>query len=214
MARTIALILPLFLTCAVARADDKPASMKGPVEIAPVPGVVFDLPMGWIACDDATNKRLGEAADPRQLKSSVCAPQAGVPFKFRAFNPLLFRTVSMLIDQHEKQDISAADLANLTPDIVKAMTPQVCTEVVKPMTGDGTVIDSCVVEIGTFAGHPCLHSIIVSTPPDSDGMKFQIDLYEMPYAKGYLQVQFNRPISYLTTTTPETDAISASFRID
>ncbi len=207
--------LTVLVASAVAAVSAVQAAPLPPVHVAPVPGVAFDLPHGWIACDDATNALLGDAADPRNLKDQVCnRPSTDVPFKFRAFNPLLFRNISMLIDQHEEQDISAADLAGITPDVAKAIAPQVCPVASKPLTGDGTTIESCTLTVDTFAGHQALHSTIVAVPPNLPDGKYQVDIYEMPYAKGYLQVQFNSPLLFQPTTKVEMNAIIASFTVE
>jgi hypothetical protein len=187
---------------------------KGMLHVSPAPGVSFDVPATWIACDDATNKLLGDNADPHGLKAKVCVMNASVPYKFRAFNPNLFHTVSMLLDQHEKLDITADELASITPDVAKAISPASCAEIVKPMTGDGTVIASCEVTVGTFAGMKALHSIVVATPPGNEIAKFQVDIYEMPYSQGYLQVQFNSPMAFRSVTGPEIDSVIASFKIE
>jgi len=187
---------------------------KGTVHIAPAPGVSFDVPTTWISCDDATNKLLGGNADPHGLKSKVCVTVADVPYKFRAFNPALFKTLSMLVDQHEKLDITPDELASITPDMAKAITPATCAEIVKPMTGDGTTIASCEVTVGTFAGMKALHSIVVATPPNNEIAKFQVDIYEMPYSHGYLQVQFNSPSAFRSVTGPQIDSVIASFKVE
>jgi len=211
MKRAASLAITLLLT-AGARADDKPAET---LHLSPVPGVSFDLPKSWIACDDATNKLLGQHADPRDLKSKVCIVVPGVPYKFRSFDPVLFKTMSMLMDQHEQQDITADELAAITPEIAKAISPQTCDAIVKPMTTDGTTIESCNVTVGTFAGLPALHSIVVAMPPGNNSIaKYQIDIFELPYSKGYFQVQFNSPVAFKSVTGPEMDTIVASFKIE
>ncbi|HEX4303899.1 MAG TPA: hypothetical protein VHZ78_13965 [Rhizomicrobium sp.] len=211
MARLTVLLASAVFAATAARA----AAPLTPVHIAPVPGVTFDLPHGWIACDDATNALLGDAADPRDLKDKVCVkPNGDVTFKFRAFNPLLFRNISMLIDQHEQQDISATDLASITPEVATAIAPQVCPIASKPLTGDGTTIESCTLAVDTFAGHQALHSVIVAVPPNLPEGKYQVDIYELPYSKGYLQVQFNSPVLFKGATKAEMSAIIASFTIE
>lgn len=211
MKHAASLAITLLLT-AGAHADDKPAET---VRLSPVPGVSLDLPKSWVACDDATNKLLGQHADPRDLKSKVCVIVPDVPYKFRGFDPVLFKTMSMLMDQHEKQDITADELAAITPEIAKAISPQTCEAIVKPMTGDGTTIDSCDVTVGIFAGLPALHSIVVATPPGNNSIaKYQIDIFELPYSKGYLQVQFNSPVAFKSVTGPEMNTIIASFKVE
>lgn len=211
MQRVTAMLAVLFLSASVARTEGAPAT----VHLSLVPGASFDLPKGWIACDDATNKLLGQADDPHGIGKNVCVTIPGVPYKFRAFNPLLFNTVSMMIDQHDAQDISPADLAAITPEIATRITPQVCDDIVKPLTGDGTTIQECHMMVGVFAGHKALHSTVVAIPPDKDSKsRYQIDIYEMPYADGYLEVQFNTPILYQPTTQPQINGIIASFIVE
>ena len=43
--------------------------------------------------------------------------------------------------------------------------------------------------------------------------KFEVDIYELPYADGYLQVQFNSPVMLKPATGPIKDAIIASFQV-
>lgn len=211
MQRTLAAagLLALVLAAAPSRATDAPV---GTVHLSPAPGVSFDLPKNWIACDDATNKLLNGMDDPRNLRASVCVTIAGVSYNLRAFNPILFHTMSMLVAYHVEQDISPADLAALTPEIITTITPAVCDEIGKPLTTDGTKIDSCVVAVGTFGGHQALVSTVVATAPE--GGDFQIDIYEVPYDKGYVQVQFNAVSLLKKITLPEEQAIMASFHID
>jgi hypothetical protein len=71
------------------------------------------------------------------------------------------------------------------------------------------------VTLGTFAGHGALHSIVVAQPPDKQSIsRYQIDIYELPYARGYLQLQFNSPVMFKTVTEPEMNAIIASFSVE
>jgi hypothetical protein len=206
--RQVLAALAAFLVTVSARAESTPPM----AHLAPVPGVSVDLPKTWVACDEATNKLLGGNADMHNLKAIVCV--RSVAYKFRGFNPLLFHTMSMLIDQHDTQDISSQDLDALTPEIAKTVAPTVCPVITKPMTGDGTAIQSCEVTVGSFAGHKALHSIVIGVPPKSPEAKYQIDIFELPYSKGYLQVQFNSPLMFKSTTQAEMDAIIASFKVE
>lgn len=209
--KRVAIAATALLLSSGARAADAPSK----IHLSPVPGVSFDLPKNWIACDDATNKLLGEHADPHALKSKICVNVPGVPYRLRAFNPILFRTVSMLLDQHEKQDITVDELAAITPEIAKAISPQTCDEIVKPITSDGSTVESCEVTVGTFATLKALHSVVVAVPPGNNTIaKYQIDIFEMPYSKGYLQVQFNSPVAFKSVTGPDMDTIIASFKVD
>ena len=178
-----------------------------------MPGVSFDLPKSWVSCDDATDKLLGNNPDAHNFRSNIC--NVSTEYKFRGFNPILFRTMSMLIEQHEKQDISAQDLDAITPDVATTISPQVCKTVVEPLTKDGATVDSCEMTVGTFAGHKALHSIVIAVPPSGKPeYKYQIDIFELPYSQGYLQVQFNSPVMFKPTTKPEMDSIIASFKIE
>jgi hypothetical protein len=204
----------LFLLVAASAAAAAPALPPATAHLTPAPGISFDLPMGWVACDDATNKLLGEAADPHALKGKVCVNIPGVSYKLRAFNPKIFQTLTFLFDWQEKQDITADELAAITPQVATAITPGVCAEIVKPMTGDGTTIESCNVAVGTFAGHIAMVSTIIGIPPGTPVGKFRVEIYEMPYDKGYFQVQFNSSVLLLPTTQPVIDAIKASFKVE
>ena len=75
-------------------------------------------------------------------------------------------------------------------------------------------IESCTLGVDTFAGHQALHSVIVAVPPNLPEGKYQVDIYELPYSKGYLQVQFNSPILFQAATKAEMNAIIASFTIE
>ena len=209
--RTLAIAVAAIVIASPADAE----TAAGAVHMTPAPGVSFDLPDTWIACDDATNKRLGDHPDPHGLKSKVCVASPDVPYKFRAFNPILFRTIAMLLDQHDKQDVTPEDLASITPEIAKAISPQTCEEVVKPIASGGATINNCEVTIDTFANMKALHSVVIATPASGLPIaKFQIDIYEMPYAHGYLQVQFNTPAAFRSATAPEINAIISSFKIE
>jgi hypothetical protein len=210
VAAAVALSFAPSLAGAVTTQPSRPET----AHISPAPGVSFDVPVEWVACEDEYKGSFKSVPDTHGLKEHICRKVSEVPYRFRAFDPRLFKTVSMLVDQHEEKDLTEEELASITPDILSNITPGVCSSIVKPMTADGTTVESCKVELGTFAGHQALISTIIGVPPTTPEAKFQINIYELPYAHGYMQVQFNRPVMFVPTVQPVIDAVIASFKIE
>jgi hypothetical protein len=180
------------------------------VTVSPAPGVSLAVPMGWIACDDATNKLLGQADDPNGLKSIVCGNDPG-QYAWRVFNPAPFRTISLMIVYSKEQDITPEGLAAITPEIMANLQSDVCKSVTAPMTA-GSDIESCKAEIGQFAGHAAFVTTVVGTPHGGTKLaQFEAVIYEFPYSQGYLQVQFNTATLLKSATSPMIDALKASF---
>jgi hypothetical protein len=180
------------------------------VTLSPAAGVSLALPKGWIACDDATNKLLGQADDPNGLKSIVCA-NSPVQFALRVFDPVPFRTISLMIVYSKKQDITPEGIAAITPEIMANIQTDVCKGVTAPMTA-GSDIESCKAEIGQFAGHAAFVTTVVGTPHGGTRLaQFEVVIYEFPYSQGYLQVQFNTATLLKSATSPMIDALKASF---
>jgi hypothetical protein len=207
-----ALCVGLLAVCPAVAADVNSAL----VTISPAPGLSFQLPRGWVACDPDTDKLLGGASDPSGLRKSVCTPIPGVDYVLRVFNPEPFRTISMTVSYSKEQQVSADMLKAITPDMIPALTTGACPEASKPMTSDGTKVESCSLEIATVYGQPAIHMSFVATPPPPATAlaRFTIETYELPYPHGYLLIQFNTPVLMRPVTWPMIQAILSSIKVE
>jgi hypothetical protein len=182
------------------------------IALAPAEGISLSLPKGWIACDDATNALLGNAADPLNVKAQICSfTLPGVTFLVRAYNPVPLRSLAFTMSADPgntmTEDAIKSTAANLTPDITK----QICEGEAGVMPD--TVIVSCDVSSATFAGHAAILTTIVGIPHQLELSKFKLRIYELSGAHGYAQFQFNTPTVVESATDPIMDSIASTIAV-
>jgi hypothetical protein len=208
--KTDTVIDGLLATLAIdAPAPPPPSPPAQMISLAPAPGVSFQIPDDWIACDDPTEALLHSARDSMKMKDKICAASPNVPSILRAFDPRLLHMVSMSFNYHKHQSITPDALADMAQADLDTVRQNVCASEGRFLSGP--VMD-CQLVIGNIAGHRALISSIVRALPD--GAKGEIVIYEVPYALGYMQIQFSHADIVSKLVQPEIDAILATLRID
>jgi len=184
------------------------------VTLTPAPGVTFQIPQNWIACDDATEKLLTSAHDPLSLHDKICNADPGVPVQLRAFDPRPFRNVSILFNHFDHQVLSSDALNAFTPDDMKAGNSAMCDAATKALK-ETTKIASCNAGLGLLATKRAIVVAIVEIVPAQDvpNPKILVTSYELPYSQGYLQLQISYPEMFQQNVLPEVNAVLNSVQI-
>jgi hypothetical protein len=215
MNRHLSVVIGAALVCCVssAWAADTPAPpAPAVVVLAPVDGVAISIPTGWIACDDASNQKLGQAADPQAMKEGMCGVlKTGTAMSFGTYDPRPSLTMAVFAGVERNNPLTAEMLTGLTPAVLAAMQAATCPDVTKPFTAENAKIDSCVLAIGTLAGHTGLFYTILFTP--MAGPQMQAELWAVPYGKGVLDFNIDWIKLAEPTLKPELDALKASMQL-
>jgi hypothetical protein len=193
--------------------DDQAPALVAMVTMTPGPGISFQIPANWIACEDDNEKLLTSADDALSLKAKFCTRSSNVPSRLRAFDPRPFHTLSIVFNYHRNQPITEQGMAQLTQAELDQVKGPMCEALGKPMAANGNSIDDCEVHMGTLAGHPSLVSTLVGTEPTNATYKFIVTSYEVSYPDGYMQIQFARSEILRKFVQPELDAILYSIQI-
>src|SRR5262249_20594054 len=127
----------------------------------------------------------------------------------RAFDPRPLHVLSLNVNYFANQVLTQEALADISQADLDALRQGICAHEVQTL--DAPVAD-CHLTIGMLGGHRALVSEIVSDLPD--GGKWLIDNYEVPYAQGYVQVQFGHAEIVQKLIQPELDVIRESVHID
>jgi hypothetical protein len=189
---------PLANVCESGQAAE--ATAVSAVHLSPIPGVSFNLPNGWIACDDASNHLLGDAHDQFRLRRGMCVVHPGWEKAssafFHAFNPDIYPPIEVLVGQ-------------LDANRMRLLS---CDDLKREMLGRDLVLTHCDADNTMFAGQPAVHMRAISKPLKDDiHLYIQVDSYQLQN----LSVRTVTPLQYLSDARPqpELDQIIASFQI-
>jgi hypothetical protein len=184
------------------------------VTLAPVDGVSVTLPKGWVACDDANNARLGQAADTLSLAPKVCAgARSDGAIRFGAFDPRPFRTVAVFAGKDADNPTTEGWVARMPQAKLAAMAASGCPIVEKPIADTGAAIDSCSMRREVLAGHAALVYRIVFTPPYGRTAQTETEEWALPTGRGMVDFNLSWSVAARAKVKPVVDAIRASLRV-
>jgi len=184
--------------------------------LTPMPGVSFNLPRGWKACDEATDKLLGSADDPLSLGKQICpAYAANAGTKLAAYSPKVGWSATFIFLYAEESPITGEIIALLTDEMIAQIGGTVRKDWEERVAAAGNKLDSTAVRKDTLAGYPALVSTILQTPPATGALGQSVtEIYEVP-VNGHLY-QFNITWAKIleSNTTPMLNTIKASIKIE
>ena len=184
------------------------------ITLTPGPGVRFQIPNNWIACEPDTEKLLSSADDAMNLRDKFCARSAAVPTTMRAFDPRPFHLLSVMFDYQAQAPLSEAGMADLKQADLDQARSVICDAEMKTLQLAPGFQTSCDVAIGTLAGHRAMVSTIVESKPGDSNATFTITSYEVAYPQGYVQIQFGVPELLRKLDQQEVNAIMDSIHIE
>lgn len=199
----------------VASVEIEPGSLPvQSVSLSPAPGISLAVPYGWMACDDATNTQLGKRTDRLGVRAKSCADNDSTKVQLFAFNPQPLLNASVAVSYKTDKDLSESDIAALTPEKLTALTPQACDSVTKPLKERNQAVDSCVLSIEEIAGHQAVLATVVGAfSEESPQERARSRIYFVPYAQGYVTLQFTEPTEDGSLEPPLIDAVRKSLTI-
>lgn len=180
------------------------------VLLTPAPGVSLSLPVGWIACDDATNALLGNRSDLATARQKSCTGLDPTYTRLRVFNPQLLQNVLVEVGYKTEKDITEEELAKLTPDRLADLSSKICDVLGAPITNGSKPVESCTVTADQIAGHAALLATLVFANEYDSGTKTRSRIYYVPYAQGFAILQFTVPILGEPVAQPLIDAVVKS----
>lgn len=185
------------------------------VTIKPVKGVEIGIPKGWKACDATTDARLGKADDPMKLLGQVCTePQKNPDFKFGTFSPKVLRTASIYVLHLQTSPIDSETVKNLTPELIAAIEKEQCAERKASGVVPGFTLDGCSVRVDKLDKKPALVTTTIQTPEGNAIGQVVTEIWEVPYANGLAQFNFNWAKVVEKTMLPELKRIKDSIDLD
>jgi hypothetical protein len=184
------------------------------VTLTPQAGFTVQIPKGWKACDEATDKLLGAADDTLLLGKQACPAAAGMQgMTVTVYSPTVGFTATVMIGY--------ADQSPVTPEVVNSLTPEMLTQVRDALRKErevelaklGSKIDDMAVRTDKIAGHSALVTTILQTPKQGALAQVYTEVWEIPVGGHMHQVSFVWPKLLESNTKPALDAIKASIKI-
>jgi hypothetical protein len=195
-------------------APPPPPALPPMVTLTPGPGISFQIPNNWIACEDDTEKQLASAPDSMNMKTPFCANSTAVASVVRAFDPRPFHTATLIFDYKHDSPLTEKAMADMQAADLAQLRGPICDSEMKPMHKRPNAKVDCDIALGTLAGHRAMISTIVETDPNDANATFRITSYEVVYPGGYIQLQIGTADVLEKLLRPAVDAILASVHFD
>jgi hypothetical protein len=172
--------------------------------------ITVQIPRGWYACNDDTNKLLGGVKLPPELASQMCGEINKVSPTFGVINPNLTQLMFGLVFQMKNPVVTSNAFERLPPEELQSHIDRMCA------TARGSqkfAASDCVLALSTLGGRAVLVGRMTGTSPDSK-MTMHMRLAAIPEQGSVLLLMIADINGDQAVTEPVLDAIFASVAID
>ncbi len=168
------------------------------------PGVTLSFTSDWYACDRSLNSQMHDREIPTNIAVVVCRPDPRGVSPIHLNNLLVRAPVSLLVDHHPLQTISAEALSGATPEMLAFVGQFNCGHMAEFLGVAQQTIVNCATSLATVAQHPALLDKVTLL---LEGKPHRLRLYNVPYAFGELTLQFESSAGSEGAADAEIDSV-------
>jgi hypothetical protein len=182
--------------------------------LTPVDGVSLTLPKGWIACDDASNAKLGDAGTPSSIVPKICSgPRSGGAIAFGAFDPAPSGLVAVFTGREANDPAGNQLISQISERNLASLREKTCPLLEKPIVAAGASIVSCSLDRAPLARHAALVYRIVFAAVAGSAAQSEVEDWAVQTDDGIVDFNLTWSLAAGERVKPVLDAIRASLEV-